>query len=377
MIPCQRSLFDLPEDVAYFNCAYLSPQLNAVREAGYRGVDRKSRPWSVGPEDFFAESERVRELFARLIEAGPDDIAILPSVSYGVQIAVNNLRLRAGQEVVLLAEQFPSNVYPWLEAAKVQRARAVVVPRPPDGDWTAGVLEALTDRTAVVALPQVHWTDGSLVGLSEISRACRERGIPLVLDVTQSLGALPLSVKALRPAFLVAAAYKWLLGPYSLAFLYAAPAYHDGRPIEYNWLNRENSEDFAGLVHYRDRFQPGARRFDVGERSNFTLMPMAVAALEQIHAWGVPSIQETLVGITTRIAEEAEGFGLQAPPAARRAGHILGLRFPQGPPVGLLARLAQQNVYVSLRGDAMRISPHLYNNERDLERLLEVLKAAV
>jgi selenocysteine lyase/cysteine desulfurase len=119
--------------------------------------------------------------------------------------------------------------------------------------------------------------------------------------------------------------------------------------------------------------QPGARRFDVGERSNFALMPMAIAALQQLAAWTVPAIEKTLGVVTATIAERAASFGLRAAPAALRVPHYLGLRFLDGVPSGLPERLAAAKVHVSVRGDAMRVTPHLYNNEADVERLFKVL----
>lgn len=373
MIPCQRKLFNIPEDVAYFNCAYFAPQMHKVREAGYLGVSRKDHPWKIGPEHFFNESELARGLFAALIEASPDDIAILPSVSYGIGVASALVEIKAGDEIVVLEDQFPSNVYSWLELARTKQGRIRTVKKPADFDWSKGVLETINERTAVVALPNVHWTDGSLVDLEKVGEACRKSGAALVLDVTQSLGALPFSVKQVRPDFLVSAAYKWLLGPYSMAFMYVNPEYQHKRPLENNWLNRKNSEDFAGLVLYRDEFQPGARRFDVGERSNFALMPMAVAALQQITEWTVSEIQQTLSVMTESLAEQAAELDLSVIPHAKRGGHILGVRFPKGLPEGILQRLAEENVYVSLRGNAMRIAPHVYNDDRDLEKLVDVL----
>jgi len=178
----------------------------------------------------------------------------------------------------------------------------------------------------------------------------------------------------MKPSFLVTATYKWLLGPYSFGFLYVRPDLQNKIPLEHNWINRKNSEDFGGLVNYRDEFQTGARRFDVGERSNFALMPMVVAALRQIHEWGVPQIQASLSVLTGKLASGALELGLNVAPAEKRAGHLLGIRFPKGLPDGILQSLAEKNIFVSLRGDAMRISPHLYNDERDISRLLSILR---
>ena len=184
-------------------------------------------------------------------------------------------------------------------------------------------------------------------------------------------------MRRVQPDFLVVGSYKWLLGPYSLGFLYAAPKYHGGRPLEYNWISRKDSEDFAGLVRYRDEYQPGAARYDVGERSNFALLPMAIEALRQVGQWGVPQIESTLRVMTRQIGERAAELGLMVAPAPQRSAHLLGLTFPDGVPDSLVQMLASAQVYVSVRGSSIRIAPHLHNNADDVERLFEVLQKAV
>ena len=369
----QRQLFDIPPGVAYLNCAYMAPQLRSVTEAGLSAVQRKSSPWTVPPSAFFDESERLRSTFASVAGVDADAIALVPSVSYGIGTAVANVDIAAGQTVVVLAEQFPSNVYPWRAAAAASGAEMLTVARPADGDWTAAVATAVDERTAVVAVPHCHWTDGSIVDLVAVGAAAREVGAALVVDATQSFGAVPFDVAAVQPDFLVTAGYKWLLGPYSLGYLYVAPHRRDGVPLEHNWITRAGSEDFAALVDYRDEPAPGARRYDVGERSNFVLVPMALAALEQILAWGVPSIAATLADVTAAIASGAADLGHRSASAAQRGPHLLGLRHPDGVPAGLAARLAEQQIYVSIRGDSIRVSPHLYNTSDDVSRLLSAL----
>ena len=376
-LPAQRDLFGIPEDVAYLNCAYMSPQLRSVRATGEKALALRSRPWEITPQDFFGESETARGLFAALVGGDPDGVAIIPSVSYGMAVAAANLRVEQGQEILVLEDQFPSNVYPWRELARRRGASLTTVPRPADHGWTAAVLERLGEGVAVVAVPNCHWTDGSLLDLRRVGERVREAGAALVVDATQSLGALPLDVPEVRPDFLVTAAYKWLLGPYSLGFLYADEARREGEPIEHNWIGREGSEDFAALVEYRDDFQPGARRYDVGERSNFVLLPMANEALRQILDWGVANISETIGELTDLIEERARERGIEAVPAARRAGHMIGLRLGPDAPGDLAARLAARNVFISARGESLRVSPHLYNTESDVQRFFEALAQAL
>ena len=292
-------------------------------------------------------------------------------------MAARNLPLAKEQTVVVLAEQFPSNVYAWRESAGGAGARVSTVARPQHGDLTRAVLDTMDERTAVVALPHCHWADGALLDLETIGRRCRELGAGLVLDVTQSAGVMPLDVKRIQPDFLVAACYKWLLGPYSIGFLYVATHRQDGKPIEFNWRARRGGENFAGLVNYEDTYLPGAHRFDVGECANFQTMPAVIAALRQIRDWGVPAIANTLAARNGAIAERAAALGLESLDAQRRAGHFLGLRFPRGIPDGLLDALRETGVYVSVRGDSLRVTPHLYNDDADVDRLIHALERAI
>jgi selenocysteine lyase/cysteine desulfurase len=369
----QRGLFEIPEEVAYLNCAYMSPQLRSAREVGERAVARKSRPWEITPRDFFEDCEKSRQLFARLVGGDADGVALVPSVSYGIAVAAANVPVREGQRILILEDQFPSNVYSWRELAQHSGANLVTVARPADHDWTSAVLAHLDENTAVVAVPNCHWTDGSLLDLASIGERAREAGAALVVDGIQSLGAHPFDARQVRPDFLAASAYKWLLGPYGVGFLYVGEEWREGTPIEHNWINRRGTEDFSQLVEYEDAFQPGARRYDVGERSNFALLPMANEALRQILDWGVENVSETIGELTDFIEEKAKERGIEAIPREVRARHMVGLKLGSTAPEDLAARLATEGVFVSVRGEGIRVSPHLYNIGEDVERLFEVI----
>ncbi|MCE7998746.1 MAG: aminotransferase class V-fold PLP-dependent enzyme [Rhodobiaceae bacterium] len=381
LIPNQRSLFDIPDHIAYLNCAYMSPLLKSAAEVGERAIASKKQPWHTTSEDFFTESEATRSLFAKLIGADADAISFIPSASYGIAIAATNIPIGEGQEVLVLAEQFPSNIYAWERAAEEQGGHIQTVASPAETengpDWTPAILDAISERTDIVALPHCHWTDGALIDLAAISNKAKSVGAALVLDVSQSLGAMPLNLVDIDPDFVVAPTYKWLLGPYAMGFLYAAPRWQNGRPIEENWLNRKGSEDFAGLVDYEDNYQPGARRYDMGERANFQLMPITRCALEQIADWGIENIAATLQTKTNAIAARATSLGLTVSAPELRAPHFLGVRFPDGVPDRLLDHLAKEHVYVSLRGTSMRVTPHLYNTDEDADRLFSALQAVL
>jgi selenocysteine lyase/cysteine desulfurase len=282
LIPCQRALFDIPPGVAYFDCAKMSPLLRAAAKAGEKGLHRKARPWEIKPAHFFDESEQVRALFARLIGAAADDVAIIPSVSYGMAAALRNVRVAAGQNVVTLAEDFPSTIYACRALVAREEARLVTVARPQEGEWTEALLDAIDGGTALVCAPHVHWVCGTRFDLEAVARRCRSVGAALILDTTQSTGALPLDLGAVDPDYLVTATYKWLLGPYSVGFLYVAPRHQQGRPLEEAWITRAGAQDFRRLARYDEALEPDARRFDMGERSNFALLPVAGAAIAQL-----------------------------------------------------------------------------------------------
>ena len=355
--------------------------LNSVVEAGTAGLRRKARPWEIAVDDFFEDSEALRAAWAELLGAGPDAVALTPSAGYGLSLAANNVPLGVGQVVLLAAEQFPSNVYPWTDKARRAGGEVRFVPRPEDGDWTRAVLAELNERVAVVALPNVHWTDGGFFDLARIGARAREAGAALVVDATQSLGALPFDVGAVQPDFVAGAGYKWLMGPYSLGYLYAAPHCREAAPIEHNWIQKANAREFSRLVDYTEDWQPGARRLDAGERSNFALVPAALAAARQVLDWGPANILGTIGPMTRRLAAAAAELGFTSGHTERRSPHYLALGLPPGSGPEDLSRvraaLSERRVFVSIRGDTVRVTPHLYNDEQDLDAFIDALGSAL
>jgi len=378
MLPCQRHFFDIPDDVAYLNCAYMSPLMKPVIEAGVSGLGRKAHPWELTPDKFFTGSDEFRATAAQLMGCSADDIAIVPSASYGIATAAHNLPVKKNQNILVLAEQFPSNYYPWQRLAERNGAALKVVPWPDNNDWTAAVLDSLTADVAIAALPHVQWTSGGRLDLVRIGEACRKLGAALVLDLTQSLGALPFSVGGLQqgvhPDFAVAASYKWLLGPYSVGVLYVAPKWQGGMPLEENWIQRANASDFSSLILYTKDYDHGARRFDMGERSNFALLPAAVRAMKQLLEWDVAQISETAGALNRQLASAAADMGFAAPAEPLRAPHYLALRRKAAIPKELPEMLAREKVFVSIRGSSIRVTPNVYNTAEDCERLVGCLR---
>jgi selenocysteine lyase/cysteine desulfurase len=382
MIPCQRHLFDIPDDVAYLNCAYMSPLMKPALEAGTLGLARKAHPWELTPDQFFTGADEFRATAAQLLNCSADCIAIVPSASYGIATAARNLPVKKDQSILVLDEQFPSNYYPWQRRAEETGASLKIVAWPADNDWTAAVLDSLTSDVAIAALPHVQWTSGGRLDLVRIGAACRKLGTALVLDLTQSLGALPFSVGGLKndlqngvqPDFAVAACYKWLLGPYSVGLLYVAPKWQNGIPLEENWIQRANAQDFSSLILYTEDYDAGARRFDMGERANFASLPAAVRAMKQLLEWDVSQISETAGVLTRQLAEAAADLGFSAPPEPLRAPHYLSLRRKAAIPKELPDILAREKVFVSVRGSSIRATPNVYNTIEDGERLIACLR---
>jgi len=370
-------LFDIPNDVVYLNCASLSPQLKTVTEAASRAILIKTHPWTIQAKDWFIDPEKLRALAAQVISTEADSIALIPSVSYGISIAAANVAVCKGQHIIVLDKEYPSNYYAWAELAKAKEALLVTVKKE-ENTWTDAILNAITDNTAVVAIPNCHWTNGALINLQRVSEKVRSVGAALVIDASQSMGAYPIDIATIQPDFLVSVGYKWLLGPYGLGYLYAAPKWQrEGKPIEYSWLTKNDSENFAGLVNYRDDFKPGARRFDMGEFPGFIHVPMAIAALEQILQWGVVNIQSQLRTVTQKIAGEAALLGLQFPADAERSDHMTGLDLPGAVTDGLKQDLAKENIFVGFRGTSIRVSPYLYTTAEDIDKLFAVIKRHV
>ncbi|MFN4024682.1 MAG: aminotransferase class V-fold PLP-dependent enzyme [Hyphomonas sp.] len=373
LIPNQRHLFDIPESVAYLNTATMGPLPRAAFEAGRNGLARKLQPWTIPDTDFFADTSRLRPLLGQLIGAEAEAIAFVPSVSYGLAAAAKNLPLKPGQEILILADQFPSNVYTWRTHAAETGARLRTVSASGNASLSDALLAAIGPDTGLVACPQVRWTDGARIDLVAVGSRCREVGAALVLDLTQSCGAMRFDAGEVQPDFMVAAGYKWLLGPYATGFLYVAPQHREGRPLEQNWITRANSGNFARLIDYTDDYARGAERFDMGERSNFALLPAFEAAVRLILDWGVAHVEETLGARNTALAAELEAMGLACLPEAERGPHYLSALLPASAPGDLTARLKAEDIHVSRRGDRLRITPHLYTSDADIARFLEAL----
>jgi selenocysteine lyase/cysteine desulfurase len=380
-LACQKSLFSLPDGLHYLNCAYMSPATKQVEGAGIQGVQRKRVPTMVAPRDFFTESDAIRAAFAGLVGGDSARVAIIPAVSYGAATVVKNLRPRPGQTVVVAHDQFPSFVYAWQRLEELG-VRLVTVAPPSDAPnrgeaWNERLLEAVTPDTLLVALPHVHWSDGTRFDLEAIGERAREVGAALVVDGTQSLGAMPFDVSGLRPDALLAAGYKTLMGPYGLGYAHYGPRFDGGDPLEESWLGRKDVEDFSRLTDYSLEYAPGAARYDVGERCNFILLPMGLAALAHLREWEPARVQAYCRQLMAGAVQELRDMGYWLEDEAWRAHHLFGVRLPAGLSMARVQEsLAKHHVALSLRGDALRVSLNVYNDEEDVAALVAALREA-
>lgn len=370
-----RALFDLPREITYLNTANIAPRLKEVSKAGHDAIKVFSNPWSITSDDWFRNPEILRKEFARFIEVDTDTVALVPSASYGIAIAAKNIPIEANANIIVLEEQYPSNVYAWRRRADESKAIIRIARRGTNNSLTESVLKLIDSNTAVVAIPNCHWTDGELLDLVTIAEATRTVGAALVVDASQSLGALPIDFKAVRPDFVVSVGYKWLLGAYGIGYLYVDRKWQQGIPIEESWLTRRGSEDFSELVNYVDRYRPGARRFDFGEFPQFISIPMAIAAISQLNSWGSSYIQKELFARTQQIRSLCDRLGLETLSSEQSSGHIVGIKLnAEQQPTKLADALKSANIHTSVRGDTIRVAPHLHTDKQDIERFYSALE---
>lgn len=380
MFKHQRTVFSIPKDITFLNCANLGPLPKPVERAGVEAMLRKRNPALITASDFFTEADRLRKEYAKLINAKDDQrIVIIPSVSYGMANVVNNIPLQKGDEVIVAAEQFPSNYYPWAKRCQETGATVKTISAPDTTDrrgarWNERILDGITPSVKVVAIGNVHWADGTLFNLGEIRKRTRDVGAALVIDGSQSVGALPFDIQEIQPDALMCVGYKWLLGPYSIGLGYYGPMFDNGKPIEESWMNRLNAEDFRSLVLYQNEYKSGSMRYEVGEHSNFVYVPMLIEALKLLNKWKPANIQKYCKGITSGPLQELRDKGFWIEDEGSRGYHLFGIRLPAHVDIGRMAdKMKRNKVYVSFRGDAIRVAVNVYNTTGDIEKLVRLL----
>lgn len=378
MLQSRRADFDMPRDVCYLNAASWSPLPIKVQEAARAAVSRKGQPWML-PASFANEiHEKTRAAAARLINADAADVALTPSIAYGVATAGKIVTIPAGSRVLTIADDHSSPVLEWMDRADRQLFTVETVKRPADGDWTTAVLGAIerpgAAPLAMASVSSVHWSDGGVIDVDRLAPVLKKKGAMLLVDATHHAGVMPIDVKTLDPDFLLFPTYKWLLGPYGRAFAYIAKRHQNGVPLEQTSYGRR-SVKAEQTVYFEDtRYIADARRYDMGERDHFIGMEMALGGIEYVQSLGANAIRERIAHLTGLIAEGMKGTAVLIPDQRVRAPHVLSLGFKNGVPSGLVERLAAEKIYVAPRLGRIRISPHVYNDETDAERFVITLR---
>ena len=380
---CQKKLFSLEEGVHYLNCAYKAPLLKTSEEACIQALRRERNPAQMSVDDFFSDSQKVREYFAEIIHADAPNIAIMPSVSYGFSTALNNIAGKPGGKAITIQDEFPSGYFALQRWCRENKNELIVVHTPKGKtlvgrQWNAELLKHIDEKTSVVLLSSVHWMNGLRFDLEAIGKKCREVGAKLLVDGTQSVGALKMDVQAFHIDALVCATYKWLFGPYSIALTYLNDTFENGKPLEESWMNRINAREFSSLSQYEERYGPHAARYNVGESSNFILMPLLRESLRQVLAWGPENIQTYCQQLIRPLLRFLSEMGLDMEEEKYFSNHLFALPLPPGADPQKLRQLLKENkISISLRGTHLRTSVNVFNDEADIQKLIEVLTCLI
>ena len=378
-ISCQRNLFNIPDEIVYLNTAYISPLSLKVEKAINKGCKLETEPWKIDPEfHFFYQIKETKIIFSNLFNISYKNVSLIPSASYGISTAANNIKLtKTKNKILILKDQFPSNVYPWMELSKKQEGVLEIIDDLNETTLTEEIINKISEEVAVVAIPNIRWTDGYIIDLKKVSDACKKFDVNLILDLTQSAGAMQIDLKEINPDFAIIANYKWMLGPYSTGFLYISDKFIDGVPLEETWIGRKNSQDFSKLTDYQSLYNSDSIRFDMGQRANFSLLPGVKAALEQLHDWSIKKIENTLYQNNMIICKGLSELGFEILSEKNRAPHFISARLPGYDGDSLINDLKKNKIFISERSGYLRITPHLWNNEEDFFKLINCLKSII
>lgn len=380
MIQSQKHLFNLDPEVHYLNNAYRAPQLRSAEEAGIASIIKQRNPFLLKQSDFFEGVDSVRTTFGKLVNCDSSEVAIIPSTSYGFASVLNNVKSKAGGKAIVVQDEFPSGYFSICRWAKENQASISTISFDKGSDskgesWNANLLDAIDAQTSVVLISSVHWMSGVKFDLEEIGNKCHQMGAVFIVDGTQSVGAMPIDVKACKIDALICASYKWLLGPYSIALAFIGDKFHNGIPLEESWLNRVNAKDFSKLSEYESEYFPGASRYSVGEPSNFILMPMLQASLNQILKWTPEAIQVYSKTLNQPFLNYIQSIGGKHESEAFLAEHLFAPHLPNEINTEQLKKeLEANNIFVSIRGEYLRVSVNVFNDSQDIEALIRVIE---
>jgi cysteine desulfurase / selenocysteine lyase len=364
-------------DVAYLNAALQGPMpLAAAREAE-AALEWKKRPDQLPDTVYFDLPDRIREKVSRLIGARPDEIAVTTGASAGLAAVAAGIDWKPGDEVLVGKGEFPAHFSTWLRYEKAGKLRVRTIS--PKGRFITAddYLEHIGPRTRVISASLVRFDNGARLEAARVAEACEKYGAALLLDISQCAGAMNMNVRDLGAAMAVCSGYKWLLGPYGTGFFWIASEWVERLPLgSVYFMALEGARNFHALPVENPQPVPGARRWDSAETGNFTNLAAFDSSLDLVLRVGTDKISGHIRGLVDEIIERLPGTGcvLASPDECGKRGPYvcISAREPENTRM-LYEKLRNAQVSVSLRENAMRISPHIYNTRDHISRLIEIL----
>jgi len=368
------------EDATYLNFAAHAAIPRVALNAVQASVAAKRRPHIVDDRSFFFVAANLRQTLATLIGASQDDIALTTGAGAGLATIAYALKWSAGDEVIIAGGEFPAHYATW-KPMEAREGIKVQITHPQDQFIQSGdLIAAMTPRTRVISVSHVRFDDGSILDTSSLAAACKRNGTLLVLDVSQSCGAIPMDVSSLGADFIVCAGYKYLLSPWGTGFLWAKPENADLlRPGPYNWLSQD-VETFARLNYVDPRPARTLSRWDAAQASsiyNFNLTVMEASARFVLNATPALIHDHNQSLIDYFFERLPDGYRLASPRQAAHRGVFGCIEVgSRGDTESLYQTLRDERFVVALREGKIRIAPHLLNSTQDMDRLLVSLAKA-
>ncbi len=368
-----RSLFPVTREIAYFNNAGVAPISSRVDEAVRRFTEESSRLGAFHyPRFFDAEIERVRGRAALLLNANSDEIAFVKNTTEGIGIVAAGLDWQRGDEVVTCNLEYPSNVYPWWSLR--DRGVETVMLHSREGRLPLETIEGAlrNPRVRLLALSSVEFGSGARNDLEAIGGLCRERGVLFCVDAIQSVGCFPVDVERCGIDFLSADGHKWMLSVEGCGIFYCSKRVLElVTPRIIGWRSVQNNLDFDT---YHMDLQPSAGRFEEGTPNTAGIFALG-AAIDLLLELDVGAIGERVLSLTDRLVDglRSRDAELRSPREPREASGIVSFVIPGQSPAETVRKLRAEKIFVTARRGGVRASPHFYNSEDEVDRLLAVL----
>jgi len=369
------------EDATYLNLASQAPMPKVSLKAVQAALEDKKFPHHKPDSTFFELPGRIRANIAKIINANPEDIAVTTGATTGAIAVAHGLKWNPGDEVITGYSEFPLQYTTWLPMQEREGIKLKTIS--PSGRFLTAddIIAALTPRTRLVSISHVRYNDGSLLDAARVAKACHAQGALLLLDVSQSCGAVPIDVNQLNADFLICAGYKWLLSPFGTGFFWVKHQHLATlRPDAYYWMAVAGSDNFAALNFADPKPADAAKRWDAAEWAsyfNFNLVGMdaSVEFVANIGAETVAAHNRRLIDFMFERLPKDRCIPASPLDASQRGPHGCFTARSLEKTVELYNKLRKENVVVSLRDGNIRVAPYLYNSERDIDRLISVITA--